>query len=1004
MTIDRRARQTLTRSVSTWAIAIGALTASVAPASAQTAAPNADQDTTPAAPRPSMAQVETAGTDQTDTSKDIVITGSLIQRPNNTAVSPIVTVGEQAIKDSGTASLQDALNQFPSFTTGGNAATGGQGTGGRASINLHGLGTNRNLVLLDGRRLPVSDINGNVDINILPEALISGVDVITGGASAVYGSDAMSGVVNFKTVRSLDGVKIDLMNSISDRGDGFKFNGSLVLGTHFKDDRGHVIAAFSYASQDPVNGSARDFFHGKTPSSFLGTGTFVPSATNAPTAATVQSVFSRYGVTTPFNPLLNLGFNDDASLYVQTGAVNYRGPTNGNGYLLVGGNVRMPVGQQVDFYNGLKRKTAFLKADYDLTPGLTAYGQFMFVDLDVHTASGNSLTQFGSLTTVPVTNPFIPQDLRTILASRPSPNAPFAWNGRYVGVPYKNWNEHYQIQQYLAGFKGDIAPGWTFDAFASYDESKHDQTLHNAVLKSKVQTLLNAPDGGASICAGGFNPFGDANARGLSQACVNYITKDAFSPEKLTQTQVQAQVNGKLFDLGAGPVQIAFVADYRRNTYSYVPDSDLASQGIEAVIASSAASGKISVKEAAAQIDIPLLADKPFFRELGVGGAVRVSDYSSSGTVTSYEGDARWRPIEALLFRGSYQRAVRAPNIGELFTPSSGTQLVIGTPPGSLGDPCDVRSTARTGAGGSQVAALCVAQGVPAAAISSYTFPTTAAGQTISGNRNLTPERADTFNVGMVFNAPRNAGILGDFSLSVDYYSINIKNVISTVPGLTVLSKCFNLDGSNPGYSNSNLYCTLIQRDAGGQLVTVNTPYLNLGGLKTDGVEFQLHWGVAAPFVSQSGKFYIDSAVGWLRNYGVQLLPGAPFLSYTGVSNGGAGTGSVPPRATPTWKALTTFGYRSSSVGAGLRWRYQNAMSDVTSVLTPATAQPGVAAYSLWDLFGSVKVNKQFELRAGVTNLFDKGLPVVASSQNGTDTALYDPIGRSFYFGVKVGF
>lgn len=219
-----------------------------------------------------------------------------------------------------------------------------------------------------------------------------------------------------------------------------------------------------------------------------------------------------------------------------------------------------------------------------------------------------------------------------------------------------------------------------------------------------------------------------------------------------------------------------------------------------------------------------------------------------------------------------------------------------------------------------------------------------------------------------------------------------------------MLSKCFNLDGSNPGYSNANLHCTLLQRDASGQLVTVSTPYLNLGALKTDGVEFQLHWGVAAPFVGQSGRFYVDSAVGWLCNYGVQLLPGAPFLNYAGVSNGGAGTGSVPPRAPPTWKALTTFGFRSISVGAGLRWRYQNAMRDVSSVLTPATAQPGVGAYALWDLFGSVKVKKQFELRAGVTNLFDKALPFVASSQNGTDTALYDPIGRSFYFGVKAGF
>ena len=996
MTNHSRARLSLGRSVSTWAITAAAM---VAPgmASARTApTPDAPAATAPAAQAP-----EAAADDQ---SKDIVVTGSLIQRPNNTAVSPIVTVGDQALKDSGTATLQDALNQFPSFTTGGNAATGGQGTGGRASINLHGLGTNRNLVLLDGRRLPTSDINGNVDINILPEAIISGVDVITGGASAVYGSDAMSGVVNFKTVRSLQGVKIDLMNSISERGDGFKFNGSLAFGTRFADDRGHVVAAFSYASQDPVNGSSRDFFHDKTPSSFIGNGTFVPSATNAPNAGVVNAVFAGYGVTTTVNPLLNLGFNNNGTLFTQTGALNYRGPTDGSGYLLVGGNVRMPVGQQVDFYNGMKRKTAFLKADYELTPSLTAYGQFMYVDLNVHTASGNSLTQFGNLTTVPITNPFIPQDLRTVLNSRPNNTAAFTWNGRYVGVPYKAWDESYQIQQYLAGVKGGIAPGWTFDLFASYDESVHNQTLHNAILKTKVQTLLNAPDGGASLCSGGFNPFGDANARSLSQACVNYITKDAFSPEKLTQTQVQAQVNGKLFDLGAGPAQIAFVADWRRNTYSFVPDSDLAAQNIEAVIASSAARGNISVKEFAAQVDIPLIADKPFFRELGVGAAVRVSNYSSSGTVTSYEGDARWRPIESLLFRGSYQRAVRAPNIGELFQPSSGTQLVIGTPPASLGDPCDFRSTARTGSAGAQVATLCVAQGIPAAAIGSYTFPTTATGQTISGNTGLTPERADTFNIGAVFSAPRGSGVFGDFNLSVDYYKINIKNVISTVPGLTVLSKCFNLDGSNPTYSNSNLYCGLIQRDASGQLSTVATPYLNLGGLKTDGIEFQFHWGVRAPFLGQSGKLYVDSAIGSLRNYSVQLLPGAAFINYTGVSSGGAGTGAVPPRATPRWKALTTFGYRSDSVGMGLRWRYQNAMNDSSSVLTPATTAVGVPAYALWDLFGSVKVNKQFEFRAGVNNLFDKGLPFVASSQNGTDTALYDPIGRSFYFGVKVGF
>ena len=159
-----------------------------------------------------------------------------------------------------------------------------------------------------------------------------------------------------------------------------------------------------------------------------------------------------------------------------------------------------------------------------------------------------------------------------------------------------------------------------------------------------------------------------------------------------------------------------------------------------------------------------------------------------------------------------------------------------------------------------------------------------------------------------------------------------------------------------------------------------------------------------ASFLGESGKLYVDTAVGWLNNYQVQLLPGAPFLDYTGVSVGGTNPGSVPPRAAAEWKALTTFGYRSDRMGFGLRWRYQSAMKDTSAVLTPATAQFGVGAYTLWDMFGSAKISDAFELRAGVNNLFDKGLPLVASSQNGTDVALYDAIGRSFYVGLKASF
>jgi iron complex outermembrane recepter protein len=468
----------------------------------------------------------------------------------------------------------------------------------------------------------------------------------------------------------------------------------------------------------------------------------------------------------------------------------------------------------------------------------------------------------------------------------------------------------------------------------------------------------------------------------------------------VSQTQLQAQVNGKLFDLPAGPVQLALLGSYRKNTYRFVPDADLAAGNVEAVIASAPVpKSRISTKEFAAQIDVPILSDKPFFQELAVGAAGRISDYNTVGTIKTYEADIRWRPVDSLLFRGSYQRAVRAPNIQELFQPSSGVQVGLGTPPGAIGDPCDVRSTARTGANGTQVRALCLSQGIPLAAVDTYQFPTTATGGVLSGNLNLTPEKATTYNFGAIFNSRSSSPVFGDMSLSVDYYNIKIRNVIGTVPGLTSLSKCYNLDGSNPTYSNTNIFCQQLSRNTQGQLDLISQKFLNLGALDTDGIEVQFNWGIklsAMGLSEGSGKIYLNSAIGWLNHYNRQTLPGSVVQDFGGTSTIGL--------SLPTWKALTTFGYRSDTVGLGLRWRYQGSQRDITAVTTPATPALGVKPYSLFDVFGSVKVNDRFELRAGVTNLFDKGLQIVSSSQTLTDLAVYDAVGRSFYVGLKVGF
>jgi outer membrane receptor protein involved in Fe transport len=926
--------------------------------------------------------------------EEVVVTGSLISDPNHVAPSPIVIADAEALKETGAVTLEAALNQLPQFSPSGTAGNGGQGTGGHATVNLRGLGSNRNLVLLDGRRLPLADISGNVDINLIPDAILSSVQTITGGASAVYGSDAMSGVVNFITLPHFDGIRTDVQYGNSERGDYEQITSSAAFGTSFADSRGQALLSIGYSTREGLNGNKRDFFDLVTPSSFIGQGTFVPSATNLPSQAAVNSLFASYGVTGTVGNTLNLGFNDDGTLFSQTGARNYRGPTDG-GYAIIAGNVRMPVGPQTVIQNPLDRTSIYTKFDYDFTDNLTLYGQFMHVDSEVTTSSGGSLTQFGTLTTIPVTNPFIPADLRTLLASRSDPNARFTWNGRYVGLPAKSWDEHYATSQYLVGLKGALPfESWTWDLYGSYDDTNHLQSNYNAVLKSQVQNLLNAPDGGNSLCAGGFNPFGLANASNISPQCRAYMTTTAKSTEVLTQTNFQGVAQGDLFSMPAGEVKLALLASHRKNTYRYSPDSQLASQNIEAVIASLPSQGEYDVTEYAAQIDVPVLADLPLIDRLNVGAAFRRSDYSTSGSVDSYEGDLKWTPTPGLLIRGGYQRAVRAPNIGELFAADSGSQIAFGTPPASVGDPCDVRSSARTGAGGANVRSLCLAQGIPTSVIDNYTFPTTATAGLTRGNRDLDPETADTYNIGFSWQPSWQSPWVSGITLSVDYYDISIKDVISIVPGLTALSKCYNLDGSNPGYDPNNSFCALLTRDANGLLQVIRTPYLNLGGLETSGIDVQFAWSADLNEIGfGTGRVFFSTGVGYSKNFSIQTLPDTPFQEYGGTNTIGA--------SYPEYKALTSVGYGLGGASVSVRWRYQHAMDDVTSVTTPANPGVGVPTYHLYDLVGSYEFNDQWQIRMGITNLMDEDSVFVSSSQTSTDTSVFDAVGRSYYLGLR---
>jgi outer membrane receptor protein involved in Fe transport len=325
--------------------------------------------------------------------------------------------------------------------------------------------------------------------------------------------------------------------------------------------------------------------------------------------------------------------------------------------------------------------------------------------------------------------------------------------------------------------------------------------------------------------------------------------------------------------------------------------------------------------------------------------------------------------------------------------------LAIGTPPAALGDPCDTRSIARTGANGAAVRALCIAQGIPASFVDNYQFPTTATGAILSGNTALTPEAADTFNLGFVWTSSFASPWLHEASASVDYFKIDIKNVISPIPGLTGISKCYNLDGSNPSYSPANPFCALIVRDSNGNLVNVKTPYLNLGGLKTAGWSFQLNWGIGLADIGVpklGDHIGISSTISYIGDYKVQTLPNTAFQNYAGTN--------TPGSSHPRWKALTTITYEISDLTAGLRWRYLDGMKDVSTVNSPSAATYGTPTYNLFDLFGSYKVSERWSLRGGVTNLLDHDIVKVSSSQNLTDPSVFDPIGRSYYIGAHLSF
>jgi outer membrane receptor protein involved in Fe transport len=491
------------------------------------------------------------------------------------------------------------------------------------------------------------------------------------------------------------------------------------------------------------------------------------------------------------------------------------------------------------------------------------------------------------------------------------------------------------------------------------------------------------------------NPFGKGS---ISAECADYMSVDALNKIDVKQKIAEATITGPLFALPAGDLSAAFGVFYKKDEFSFIADEKLRAEttgafglpvraDVSGFNATDNTTGETDSTEFYVETLIPLLADRPGIQRLDATLGYRFADYSTAGGVNSYKAELTYAPSDPFLIRGSYQRAVRAPNITELFQPQV-TNFPSFNPP----DPCNATSAQRTGPNGAAVRDLCLAQGLPAALINNFNYANQQVEGLQGGNPDLGEETADSLTLGVVWNSNLD-GIFSDFRASVDWYSIEIQDAISFVAAETFMDRCYDPQ-FNPNFEVDNFYCSFFTRNTfNGEVTDAAETKQNLGAINTSGVDIQFDWALDAG----PGRLSMNWVGSWLDKWEQQELPGDVFTQYGGT------IGTSIATAFPDWKWTFNLNYNIAGVGLNARWRYVDGMSDESE------PQFQVGSYSYFDVAASYGFGdgmlKGLGLRAGVTNLFDKDPAIYPSYvQSNTDPSTYDVLGRRYFMAVTYSF
>jgi iron complex outermembrane receptor protein len=951
---------------------------------------------------------------------EVVITGSRIVRNGFTAPTPVTVLGADRLEQRAATNVGDVVNEIPAFLASQTPAAQGLNAngpyvGGRM-LNLRGLDPKRTLVLVDGKRFVPATTFGTVDTNLIPASLIERVDVVTGGASAAYGSDAVAGVVNMILDHRFNGIKAAIEGGASTRGDAQFQSYSLAWGGSFAGDRGHVVLSGEYEQSDGVGKCmVRDWCAAEV-LNFGRSGSALVNVPNTPANNILPNIhtstISQRGVInaitlangTTINAITTAGINTTSPLlgtsFTTAGAPTpFAYGTYANTLFMVGGE-----GHNEDGYFGVpivaptERWVLTALANFEVSDHIRAGLDLSYGDFK---GFGNSIQYKNTATPISKANPFIPAALLATMNAN-SINS-FSLGRTYgdIGDPF--FNTHNKTFRAVASLEGELGGSWKWDAYYQFGRNDFRSDLLGGVISARAVKAINSVLNGSGqiVCAvnadattanddpncAPLNPFGNQ----VSAAARRYVTANGFQTDVTTEHVAAANVRGEPFSLWAGPISVAVGGEFRSDKIA--GDADIFSKGApdnpdtpNAVDVlgpngffagnGSKIAGKVDVVEGYFEALIPLAKDITLAKRLDVDGAVRRTHYSrsaptaasSSVDVTTWKVGVVWEPTDFLRFRAARSEDIRAPNVSELFGPQTSGF-------GILNDPAQ---------GGLQ------------------TNPVVLSGS----NPNLVPEVAETWTAGMVVRPPADWGVFNRAGLSLDYYKITIDQAIGVLGAQTIANRCFQ---------GATEFCALIVRSPAGVITQISDIQQNVNQLKTSGLDLEFSWRQP---LGNAG----DLDFRMLGNYVWHLITvdSAGALDRADQTGVRGGTQPGVPRYTLDWllnwnrdrwhvnfhgKYIPEGRYNALFIGPkDPRW--QAALNDPKNPLFGATSNINTVEAAFYaDLTVQYDVvyagTRKLTAFLGVNNLTDVQPPLVPGANGSGQSILFDPVGRNFRGGLR---